>query len=600
MEHLDKRFLFLEKSFKITEIHPTIFTGESYWSVKILWPVLTGRSLCVSFCIFRGYKNHISMRTNFFFCCAAIFLFSFSPKTEAVATDTLPPERPNILWISAEDLSPRMAAYGDSTISTPNLDRLANEGIVFEHAYTTAGVCAPARNAIITGRYQTSNGGHNMRTMGNTYPEQTGLPESYNSVPPASVRCFPEYLRAAGYYTSNNVKTDYQFTAPPTVWDESSDTATWRNRPEGKPFFSVMNFTTTHESQIWKRADNPMRADPKKVTLPPYYPDTEISRQDVARHYSNLSELDDQIGEIFDKLEEDGLMDNTIIFFWGDHGDGLPFYKREIYRRGIHIPLIVRFPDKKDAGSRNKEFISAIDLGPTVMSLAGLETPSQMHGRAFLGEHKAEKGRDLIFAARDRLDSEYDRVRSVMDGRYQYIRNFRPQKPLYMDIQYRKSIPTMRMLLEMREKDELNEEQSFWFKETKPEEELYDWVEDPYQLNNLAGEAEHAETIKKLRSAMDEWLIDTEDLGGVPEKELVEQMWNGGDSQPVTARPIVYHSDGKFKIKSLTTGASIAYRKLGDEHWNVYTGETELPKGQYETMAMRIGYEPSETVNFEN
>jgi arylsulfatase A-like enzyme len=437
-----------------------------------------------------------------------------------------------------------------------------------------------------------------MRTLYNTYPESTGLPKEYHSVPPPDVKCFPEYLRAAGYFTSNNKKTDYQFIAPPTVWDRNSDTASWRDREEGRPFFSVMNFTTTHESQIWKKAKNPMRADPDKVPVPPYYPDSEISRNDIARHYSNISELDDQVGEVLAQLEEDGLMDNTIIFFWGDHGDGLPFYKREIYRRGLHIPLIVRFPDGKAAGTRNDEFISAIDFGPTVLSLAGIETPGQMHGKPFLGKFKQEQGRDHIFAARDRLDSEYDRVRSVMNGQYQYIRNFQPKKPLYMDIDFRKSIPTMRLLLERKEEGRLSEDQSFWFKPTKPSEELYDWVNDPYQLNNLAGEEAHAETLAKLREVMDTWIFETEDLGGIPEKELVEQMWNGADQQPVTAQPLVYSSDEKIKIISLSTGASIGYRKAGSDRWEVYTGEISLPEGDYEAIAMRIGYVPSDVVAF--
>lgn len=540
------------------------------------------------------------MRKYFTIIIVSLLVVSFSTTAREKESIVYYSQPPNILWISAEDLSPRMAAYGDSTISTPNIDRLTNEGIVYEHAYTSAGVCAPSRNSIITGRYQTSNGGHNMRTLYNTFPEQTGLPEHYNSVPPASVKCFPEYLRVLGYYTSNNVKTDYQFVAPPTVWDEVSDSVTWRNRPKGKPFFSVMNFTTTHESQIWKRAENPMEANPKKVPVPPYYPDDPIVRNDIARHYSNLSELDDQIGEILKQLEEDGLMDNTIIFFWGDHGDGLPFYKREIYRRGLHIPLIVRFPDGKGAGTRNGDFISAIDFGPTMLSLAGLETPSQMHGKPFLGKFKSENGHNLIFAARDRLDSEYDRVRSVMNDRFQYIRNFSPEKPLYMDIDFRKNIPTMRLLLDRKEKGTLTTEQRFWFKDTKPAEELYDWVKDPYQLHNLADNEAHSETLAELRKAMDDWMLNTEDLGGIPEKELLKQMWNGADTQPVTAKPIVYNSNGMFKIKSLTPGASIAYRKASNKRWEVYTGEMELPKGQYETTAMRIGYEQSEIVGFEN
>ncbi len=507
--------------------------------------------------------------------------------------------RPNILWISAEDLSPRMAAYGDSTVATPNLDRLANEGVVYDHAYTSAGVCAPSRNAIITGRYQISNGGHNMRTLYSTYPEKTGLPKSYNSVPPAGVKLFPEYLRAAGYYTSNNIKTDYQFEAPVTVWDEVSDTADWRGREEGQPFFSVINFTTTHESQIWARADHKMRADPAKVPLPPYYPDNEISRTDVARHYSNLAELDDQIGEVLAKLEEDGLLENTIIFFWGDHGDGLPFYKREVYKRGLHIPLIARFPNKIKAGTRDNTFINAIDFAPTMLSLAGIETPQNMQGKAFLGEYKSPTDHEYIFGARDRLDSEYDRVRSAMDRQYQYVKNFQPEKPLYMDIEYRKNMPMMQMILEKKEAGELNEDQLFWFKETKPAEELYDLREDPYQLHNLADNPEHLETLERFRAVMDQWLAEIEDLGAIDEKELVKNMWNGSDQPPHTAKPVVYQAGDKTTISCMTSGASIAYREAGKKRWEVYQNELTLETGTYETTAMRVGYEPSEISIFE-
>lgn len=505
-------------------------------------------------------------------------------------------EKPNILWISVEDLSPRLAAYGDNTVSTPHIDRLAKEGVVYENVFTTAGVCSPARNAIITGRYQTSNGGHNMRTLYNTYPEKTGLPKSYNSVPPPSVKCFPEYLRAEGYYTSNNVKTDYQFEAPVTVWDEVSNTADWRGRDKDQPFFTVLNFTTTHESQVWKRAKNKLRVDPNIVTVPPYYPDNEIIRQDIARHYSNVSELDDQVGEVLKKLEDDGLLDKTIIFFWTDHGDGLPFYKREIYKRGLHIPLIIRHPNKTMAGTRNSDMISAIDFGPTVLSLVNLPTPPQMHGRAFLGRYKGEL-RTYIFGARDRLDSEYDRVRSVMNKKYQYIRNFFPQRPLYMNVEYRKQQPGMREILRLNEAGELNQQQAFWFKETKAEEELYDLERDPFQLNNIIKEEGNEVVLEELRFQMDKWITETNDLGRIPEKELVKMMWNGNDSPPATANPEMEKSDNKSVILCQTQGASIGYREKGTEKWHVYTSPISVNK-PIEVIAHRIGYEPSEIVSF--
>ncbi len=473
---------------------------------------------------------------------------------------------------------------------------MAKEGIVYNHAYTSAGVCAPSRCPMITGNYQTRVGGHNMRTLSNTYPEQTGLPEQYNVVPPAEVKCFPEYLRAAGYYTTNNAKTDYQFTAPPTVWDEVSNEAHWRNRPGGKPFFAVFNFTTTHESQIWQRSKNALRVDPNKVPIPPYYPDNEIIRKDLARHYSNISELDEQVGEVLKQLEEDGLLDKTIIFFWTDHGDGLPFYKREIYRRGLHVPLIVRFPNQQLAGTKNNDLINAVDFGPTVLSLAGIPTPKQMDGQAFLGKYAAKKKRNYIFAARDRLDSEYDRVRSVLDKQFQCVRNFYPERPLYMDIAYRKQQPMMVEILRLKEEGKLNSEQMFWFKSNKPKEELYDWTKDPYQFNNLVENPAYQKVLKRMRSAMDKWIAATNDLGSIPEKELVKQMWNNQDAPPITAQPTIQDSGKQVVIKCATAGASIGYRKKGELTWQVYTNPIPKLNAEVEIIAMRIGYEPSEII----
>lgn len=502
-------------------------------------------------------------------------------------------KQPNIIWISAEDLSPRMAFYGDSTISTPHLDRLAKEGIVYTEAHTTAGVCSPARNAIITGMYQIATGGHNMRTMGSTYPEKTGLPKSYSSVPPPEVRCFPEYLRAAGYFTANYQKTDYQFDAPATVWDDIGKERTSYTWPTDKPFFTIFNYTTTHESQVWKRAENKMRVDPATVKLPPYYPDTETARNVVARHYSNMSELDDEIGQLLASLEAQNLLDNTIIFFWGDHGDGLPFYKREIYKRGLNIPLIVKMPKGENGGTYNDDFVSAIDFGPTVLSLAGLPTPQHMHGQAFLGEFKAEKKREYIFGARDRLDSEYDRVRSVMDKKYQYIRNYFPERPLYMNVEYRKQNPLMVELLDMKEKGQLNKEQMFWFQETKAPEELYDLEKDPFQLNNLIDEPSLSGKRAELTKAMDDWLGSMEDYGAIPEKEMIAKWWNGADHPPMTAEPEVKINEGKATISCSTAGASIGYRFKSQDAWHVYQGEFKIEGDSLQVLAHRIGYEPS-------
>jgi len=518
-------------------------------------------------------------------------------------TESPPVQQPNILWISCEDMSPRLGCYGDTTIPTPNIDRLAREGIRYTNAFCTAGVCAPSRNAIITGMYQTSTGGHNMRTLYNTFPQQTGLPEAYSVVMPPEVKAFPEYLRARGYFTSNNAKTDYQFEEPPTVWDEVGNKAHWRNRKDQQPFFAVFNNVVTHESQVWARKDQPLRVDPSRISLPPYYPDTKTVRQDMARFYSNIRELDDWVGGLLKQLEEDGLLDKTIIFFWSDHGDGLPFVKREVYDRGIRVPLVVRFPDGRFAGTTRPELVSMIDLAPTVLRLAGMERPRHLQGRAILdgcGRRPVDSPlRTHVFAARDRMDTHYDRVRSVHDGRYQYVRNFYPEKPLYMDLDYRRQQPMMVDILRLRDEGKLNATQMLWFRPTKSAEELYDLRQDPHQLTNLADRPAYAAHLKRLRGEMDRWLTETGDLGGTEEKELIRRMWQGGDQPPVTEAPTFTRQGDKLHLACATPGASIGYKFVGEgSGWRVYSEPVTVPADRGITaVAMRIGYRRSPEVS---
>jgi arylsulfatase A-like enzyme len=285
-------------------------------------------------------------------------------------------QRPNILWISCEDISPRLGCYGDAVARSPNLDRLADEGMLFKHVYTVAPVCAPNRSGIITAMYPTTIGTHHMRT---THREE-GLPTPYSAVPPPYVKTFTEYLRAAGYYCTNNSKTDYQFATPVTAWDECGRKAHYRHRPDkDQPFFAVFNFTTTHESRNWP---DPEETEPSGVEVPPYYPDTLTVRKDIARLYDNIAKMDQQAGETLKQLQEEGLADNTIVFFWSDHGDGLPRAKRWLYDSGTHVPMIIRWPGRIEPGSVNEDLVSSIDLGPTVLSLAGVNVPAHMQGLA--------------------------------------------------------------------------------------------------------------------------------------------------------------------------------------------------------------------------
>jgi arylsulfatase A-like enzyme len=459
--------------------------------------------------------------------------------------------RPNILWITCEDMSPHLGSYGDSQVKTPHLDKLASEGIRYTRVFATAGVCAPSRSAIITGMYQQSIGTQHMRTSKLSANKDAYPPDyvGYSALIPEAVKCFPEYLRAAGYYCSNNAKEDYQFEAPPTVWDESSTTAHWRNRKNPQqPFFSVFNLMVTHESQVWVRAKEPLLVEPKNVQVPPYYPDVPEVRQDIARHLSNVMVMDAQAGEILNQLEQDGLGENTIVFFFSDHGDGLPFVKREIYDRGTRAPLIIRFGKTWESahtvatkkGIADDELVSFVDLAPTVLSLAGCAIPNHLQGQAFLGPAKG-KPRKYVYAARDRMDSEYDRVRSIRDKQFLYLRNYMPEKPYYQNIAYRLQQPIMNVILKMRDEGRLNQEQMLWFRPTKPVEELYDCDADPWQLKNLADKPEYARKLKELRKAYDQWIKKVGDLSAIPEAQMVKNWWDGEDQPPKTQSPKVLH-----------------------------------------------------------
>ena len=527
-------------------------------------------------------------------------------------TTDLNPNRPNLLWISLEDTSPRFGCYGDRIARTPNIDRLAAEGRRFPNAFSTAGVCAPSRSAIITGMYQTSIGTHHMRTT-HTNPHTPEMPTPYSAVPPPYVKTFTEYLRAAGYYCTNNKKTDYQFTPPVTAWDECSDDAHWRNRSGGQPFFSVFNPTVTHESGMWPKEGSPLITDPSQVKLPPYLPDTPKAREALARHYDNLAIADARVGEILGELEADGLADNTIVFLWSDHGEGLPRGKRWPYDAGIRIPLIVRWPGQLSPGSVCEDLVSLIDLGPTVLSLCGTETPSHLQGQPFLGSQAVP--REYVFATRDRYDESYDMVRAVQDKRYKYIRNFYPEKPYLLWIPYRNRHPVMQEMWRLHAEGKLEGPQEIMFRYPRPAEELYDLEADSYELNNLAGESAHRSTLDRMRNALDNWRDEFGDMGDIPEEQMVAQWWPGG-VQPKTAPPVFIPisesnpgSDaapegGTFtgpllvQLHCATQGASIAYTAETEEdpHWLLYTEPLRLEGGTttLRAKAIRIGYEESE------
>lgn len=535
----------------------------------------------------------------------------------SIAPSASAAERPNILWISLEDISPDLGCYGDEYAVTPHIDKLASEGCRYTNAFTHAGVCAPSRSGIITGMYPTSIGTHFMRCKG---------------VPPPHVKCFTEYLRAAGYYCTNDSKTDYNFDAPVTAWDDNRSGAHWRNRPtKDTPFFCVINLTTTHESQVRlpeaqlegrrKTLSADELHDPAKAPLPPYYPDTPVTRRDMANYYDNLTWTDRTVGKILKQLEEDGLAESTIVFCWGDHGRGLPRHKRWIYDSGIHVPLLVRWPGKLQPGSVNGDLVAFVDLAPTVLSLAGVPAPKHLQGQAFLGEQKAPP-REYVYAARDRMDETLDIIRAVRDKRYKYIRNYRPDLPYAQTITYMDEMPTMKEWRRLAAAGKLEGPQQIFFQPTKPVEELYDCQADPHEVHNLADSAEHAKVLARLRAAHEKWRQETGDLGLIPEAELMQQRRPGG-KWAVTANPAITVEGGKATITCATEGASIAHRSAadsapqakagkrakksqpGDEResarWRLYTGPVAVAPGEsIQAKACRLGYRDSEVVAFAN
>lgn len=511
--------------------------------------------------------------------------------------------RPHIVWLVAEDLSPVLPMYGDSTIETPHLSRLAAEGIVFERAFSPSGVCAPSRAALATGMYPTHIGAMHMRTGGSVAYLPAGH-HAYEAQPGPEVKMHSEYLRRLGYYCTNNPKEDYQFRRGLMAWDESSGQAHWRNRAPGQPFFAIFNDNVCHESRIWTKAEDSLWiAADQPVPVPPYLPDNEVGRRDLRRMYSNIKEMDAQVGVRLAELEAAGLLDSTIIFWYGDHGGPLPRQKRLCYDSGLRVPLIVRFPDGWGAGTRDTNLVSFVDFLPTLLSLVGAAPPPHLDGQAFLGPYQAPP-RSYIHGAGDRFDGMTDMIRAVRDHRYKYLRNFRPDQGYYLPVTYREQMPIMQELLRLRAAGTLTEAQAQWFRSTKPEEELFDTWTDPHELNNLAAEPRYADKLAELRAECERWMSAVEDKGIQPERDYLATIWPGGQ-QPVTAPPVPGREGAALTLTCETPGASLGYQLLapGDSlapAWAVYTEPIVVPTGrQLVAVAHRLGYAPSPPVYVE-
>ncbi len=573
---------------------------------------------------------------------AALAMPTWLSHAQADRTEPWPPDvaddspMPNVLWISTEDISPTLGCYGDAYATTPNLDKFAAQGVRYNLAFAHAPVCAPARSGIITGMYPTSIGTTWMRCAG---------------VPPVEARCFTEYLRAAGYYCTNNSKTDYQFSPPGSAWDDCSGKAHWRNRPDKRqPFFAVFNITVTHESQTRNfKPGQSFEHDPAKAPLPPYYPDTQLVRENIACYYDRMSQLDKLAQKILDDLEADGLAENTIVWFWGDHGWGLTRGKRFLYESGLRVPLMVRVPQslRKWAGAGNAatvapgrvegDMVSFIDFAPTMLSLAGAKVPGHMHGRAFLGPQKPSRPREYVFGGRDRMDETYDFSRTVRDKKFRYIRNYTPYLPLSQPINYMDQTPILKEMRRLHAAGKLPDgPQMQFFRPNKPVRELYDVLADPHNVNNIADDPKYAEVIKRMQQALDDWLKLIGDIGFVPESDFDAIKGSGKAATPgLVPTEIVAGKIMHVTITCPTLGSSITYRVepvgaaetteavekkpakaakagkgakarkgakagTGDgEGWLLYCRPVELKPGQaIAARAWRLGYAPSEAATY--
>ena len=445
-------------------------------------------------------------------------LFACQPE-ENPSTKNLKP--PNIVWLVAEDISPVLGCYGDPLAKTPNIDKIASMGIRFNKAFATAPICAPSRSTLMSGLYATSLGTQHLRCE-IPFPDQ--------------LKTLPEHLSAAGYFTSNRNKTDYNFD-PEGRWEHwSGSYAPWRHRKQdNQPFYSFINVGPSHEGSVNNDtrylesiADIPQEqlVDPSMVTVPPYYPDNAQSQEVWARYYNVLQALDKNVGQVLDSLEADGLMDETIIFFFGDHGFGMPRYKRWLYKTGLQVPLLVSVPEKyahlfnQQPGSSTDQMVSFVDFPATALNLAGVQIPETMEGRPFLGDSLPEP-RKYVFGARDRADDMYEMSRAVLNDRYIYIRHYMPHLPyiqsgfIYSDVKF-----GFRTLRAARNAGALNEEQQkLW--NSKPVEELYDLQADPQELNNVAANADFAGIKQQLKEQMDHWMVGHKDFGLLPEAEYM-------------------------------------------------------------------------------
>ncbi|WP_109434059.1 sulfatase [Aquimarina sp. AU119] len=431
-------------------------------------------------------------------------------------------EKPNIVWITSEDNSKHyLKMFDDNGISTPNIESLAEHGIVFHRAFSNAPVCSVARSAIISGIYGPKIAAQYHRKIA-TVPM------------PDSILMFPAYLREAGYYTTNNSKEDYNIIKGDSVWDESSRKASWRNRSEGQPFFHVFNIHNTHEGELHftkkEMESNPTKTDENSFKIQPNHPDTKTFRYSNALYRDKIQEMDAKVGEVINELKKDDLLENTFIFYFGDHGGILPGSKGYLYETGLHVPLVIHVPKKYEhlgnvkKRSVIKGMVSFVDLAPTVLNLAGAQIPEGLDGKAFLGENidlEEVDTRDETFSYADRFDEKYDQIRAIRKGKFKYIRNYQPFNYDGIMNNYRYKQLAYQEWQSLYEEGKLNDIQSAFFKDREPEM-LFDVESDPFETKNLIDDPKYHDISNDMRQRLNKWVKQMPDLSFFPEHFLIE------------------------------------------------------------------------------
>ena len=506
-----------------------------------------------------------------------------------VSTYCIGQESPNFLWLVCEDQSLFFSMYGDSSANTPNIDQLAKDGIVYQNCYTPSPVCAPSRSSLITGMYPTTIGTHNMRAYkksvsNNSINSHNSLP-FYSPKPKKPIRFFTEDLRAIGYYCTNNSKEDYNMITSPLAWDESSDSAHWRNRKFDQPFFSVFNFNITHESNIWKNKKLYSSKELENILTPDFFPDDKDIKSDLLTNYKNIEKLDKKIGVIIDQLKRDGLYENTIIFFFSDHGGPFPRYKRSIYETGIRVPMLAKWIDDTSRGN-NYQLISFVDFAPTILDIINIKREFPFEGVSFFKKNK----RKYVYVATDRFDGYVDIRRSIIGGNFKLIYNGDTTTSIYKPIIYRQQMKTMQVIDSLWQKKELNTYFSNWFSKHKSSFELYEVSKDYFEVNNLISNPKYDKIYNTLKLHLFKW-INNSDFGNMSESTMLDSMFTLNMTIPDLNMPKIIKNNLGYLIESNNLYTSVGWRNKNEKVWNVYT-ENELihPKDDFELLLFKAGH----------